>query len=168
MRGLVFFCLFFSVHAFASGPHGGHGAAADGLIPEATAAQVAEPPKGARVFFANIKDGQTVPAKVKIKFGLEGMGLRPALQDVHDTKTGHHHLIINGQPVARGGLVPTDERHLHFGQGQSEAEVTLPPGTHTLTLQFADGAHHSYGESMSATVKVKMERARGGARGQSN
>jgi hypothetical protein len=46
-----------------------------------------------------------------------------------------------------GQVIPFDDKDLDFGKGQSEAEITLPPGRHTLTLQFADGGHRSYGDS---------------------
>jgi len=52
--------------------------------------------------------------------------------------------------------VPTDAKHLHFGKGETQAQVTLPPGRHTLTLQFADGAHRSYGPKWAATVRVNV------------
>lgn len=111
----------------------------------------------AEVFFVNLKDGQEVASPVKVKFGLKGRKIRPALEDVTDKTSGHHHLIIDGGPVPAGQPVITDDKHIHYGKGQTEAEITLPPGEHTLTLQFADGAHLSYGEAMSATVKVKVK-----------
>lgn len=111
----------------------------------------------AEVFFVNLKDGQEVASPVKVKFGLKGKAIRPALQDVTDKTSGHHHLIIDGGPVPAGQPVITDDKHIHYGKGQTEADITLAPGEHTLTLQFADGAHLSYGEAMSATVKVKVK-----------
>ena len=59
--------------------------------------------------------------------------------------TGHHHLIVDGKAVPKGSVVPADATHMHFGKGQTETTLKLPPGKHTLTLQFADGAHQSYG-----------------------
>lgn len=109
------------------------------------------------VFFANLKDGQTVTSPLKVKFGLKGMKIRPALEDLTDKTSGHHHLIIDGGPIPAGQAIPTDDKHLHFGKGQTETEIKLPPGEHTLTLQFADGAHLSYGEAMSATIKVNVK-----------
>ena len=37
--------------------------------------------------------------------------------------------------------IPSDDNHLHFGAGQTEAEVTLEPGPHKLQLLFADSRH---------------------------
>lgn len=122
------------------------------------AAEEAEPvaiPEGAKVFFANLEEGQTVKSPVKVKFGLEGMEVEPA-GELHEGK-GHHHIIIDGSFIARGTVVPADETNIHFGKGQLETELELPAGEHTLTLQFADGYHQSYGEQMSATITIIVE-----------
>lgn len=117
-----------------------------------------EKPVIGRVYFKNLKDGQTVPSKIKVEFGLEGLGVRPALEDPNDKTTGHHHLIINGGPIRAGEVIPTDENHIHFGKGQTSAEIELKKrGLNTLTLQFADGAHRSYGEKLSKTIQVRVK-----------
>jgi hypothetical protein len=59
-----------------------------------------------------------------------------------------------------GMVVPKDETHIHYGQGQTEAEVPLAPGPHALTLQFADGNHVSYGEQLSSTITVTVAEAK--------
>ncbi|QDQ26798.1 DUF4399 domain-containing protein [Chitinimonas arctica] len=114
-------------------------------------------PAGAHVSFVGLKDGAVVPATVTVKFGIKGMKVRPAGEDPYDRASGHHHLVIDAPPVPQGQVVPTDEKHMHFGKGQTEATITLTPGPHTLTLQFADGAHSSYGPALAATVHVKVE-----------
>ena len=70
--------------------------------------------------------------------------------------TGHHHLIVDGQGVPAGEAVPKDDTHIHFGQGQTEHTLELSPGKHTLTLQFADGLHRSYGPALSTTITVEV------------
>jgi hypothetical protein len=70
--------------------------------------------------------------------------------------TGHHHVIVDAAPVTARQVVPADAQHIHFGKGQTETSLDLGPGDHTLTLQFADGAHQSYGPGMSATIDVKV------------
>jgi hypothetical protein len=132
----------------------------------ATAEPAAEPPKveppaGARVFFIDPGDGAEVKGPlvegkvaVKVKMGAEGITVHEAGQQIQGT--GHHHLIVDGQHVAMGSIVPKDDTHLHYGKGQTEAELTLAPGEHTLTMQFADGAHMSYGDKLSATIKIKV------------
>jgi hypothetical protein len=111
--------------------------------------------KMAKVMILEPKDGATVSKKFKIKFGLEGMTIANA--GTMTPGTGHHHLIVDGAAIPKGQPVPTDAKHVHFGKGQTETEMTLPPGKHTLTLQFADGAHLSYGEMMSQTIHITVK-----------
>ncbi|MBN9095062.1 DUF4399 domain-containing protein, partial [Pandoraea pnomenusa] len=108
-----------------------------------------------RVFFVAPADGAVVSNPVVVKFGVEGMTVKPAGEVV--ANTGHHHLIIDGDPIPAGQVVPADDSHLHFGKGQTETTVNLTPGDHTLTMQFADGAHRSYGPAMSQTIKVHVK-----------
>ena len=91
---------------------------------------------------------------LKIEMGVKGMSVGKA----GDLKSGegHHHIIVDGEAVKEGEVVLKDEAHLHYGNAQTEAELSLAPGPHTLTLQFADGAHRSYGPSMSSTVHVTV------------
>jgi biotin carboxyl carrier protein len=110
-----------------------------------------------RVFFVSPANGAKVKSPLKVTFGLEGMGIRPAGQDLKDKTTGHHHLIIDGASIAEGQVVPMNETHKHFGKGQTETTVELTKGTHSLTMQLADGAHISYGASMSETIEVVVE-----------
>ena len=109
----------------------------------------------ARVFFVTPKDGAKVGTEVEVEFGLEGMSIAPAGSAVEDKTKGHHHLIIDAAPIAYGGIVPMDEKHIHFGKGQTKTKITLTPGKHTLTMQFADGAHRSFGKALSSTITVE-------------
>lgn len=113
-------------------------------------------PAGAKVYFKNLKDGETVKSPVKVEMGVEGMTLDTAGAIVPGT--GHHHLLIDaGDSIPAGTVVPKDSTHLHFGKAQSSAEVKLAPGKHVLTLQFADGIHRSYGGKMAATINVNVK-----------
>ncbi len=112
-------------------------------------------PEGAKVFFANIQDGDVVTSPLKIEFGVEGMEVEPA-GELHQGM-GHHHLLINGQPLASGTVVPADSVNIHYGKGQIETEIELTPGEYKLVMQFADGYHQSYGEQMSSTITVMVE-----------
>jgi len=87
--------------------------------------------------------------------GVRGMQVRPAGDIVEGA--GHHHLIIDGAFVPKGGTVSKDATHRHFGKGQTEATIELSPGMHTLTLQFADGHHASYGKAMSETIHITVK-----------
>jgi hypothetical protein len=82
------------------------------------------------------------------------MEIRPAGELTENT--GHHHLIVSDAGIPAGTAVPQDEKHIHYGQGQTEAELALEPGTHRLTMQFADGNHVSYGEPMAATITITV------------
>ncbi len=112
--------------------------------------------KMAKVFFLEPKDGATVSKKFKMKFANEG-GLKVLPAGDITPGTGHYHVIVDGGPVAEGVVVPTDEKNIHYGKGQTEAELTLKPGQHKLTLQFADGAHRSYGPILSQTITVTVK-----------
>lgn len=115
-------------------------------------AQTFTAPKGT-VSFQTPKDGATVTSPVKVKME-STVKIRPADEDPNDHMSGHHHLLIDSKPVEAGQVVPKDDTHLHFGKGQTETEVALKPGHHTLTLQLADGAHRSYGPALSKTIHI--------------
>lgn len=119
-------------------------------------APMAPAPAGAKVFFKNLKNGETVKSPVKVEMGVDGMKLDTAGSMA--AGTGHHHLLIDaGDSIPAGTVVPKDSTHLHFGKAQSTAEVKLAPGKHVLTLQFADGLHRSYGSQMAASVTVNVK-----------
>lgn len=107
------------------------------------------------VFFKNLKDGDTVSSPVKVEMGVKGMQVQPAGEIV--AGTGHHHILINQGPMSSGTVVPSDETHKHFGKGQTETELELAPGKYKLTLQFANGAHESYGEALSASINITVQ-----------
>lgn len=100
----------------------------------------AKAPDGASVYFISPQDGATVPATFTVRFGLKGMGVAPA--GVVKENTGHHHLLIDVAALpASGQPVPNNAQHRHFGGGQIETTLTLPPGTHTLQLELGDASH---------------------------
>lgn len=100
-------------------------------------------------------NGATVSSPFKVRFGITGMAVVPAGNMT--AGTGHHHLLINQAPVPAGTVVTFSPQHLHFGAAQTETMVTLTPGTYTLTAQFANGAHQSYGPGMSQTITVTVK-----------
>ena len=112
-------------------------------------------PAGATVGFLSPKDGDTVRSPVRIVMGASGVEVRAAGEMAPGT--GHHHVIVDAAGIPNDQAVPKDEQHIHFGKGQTEAEVALAPGPHTLTLQFADGNHVSYGEPLAATIRITVE-----------
>ena len=97
-------------------------------------------PAGAAVYFIAPQDGDVVPPTFTVKFGLRGMGVAPA--GVDQPHTGHHHLLIDlGEEPALDQPLPTTEQVRHFGAGQTETELTLPPGRHTLQLMLGNYLH---------------------------
>jgi uncharacterized protein DUF4399 len=110
----------------------------------------------ARVFFIRPYNGATVTSPVQVIFGAELVDVRPAPEGEPGGNVGHHDLLINLASVPVGTLIPSDEDHLRFDKGEGRAELKLPPGEHTLTLQFADGADRSHGVEMSATIHVNV------------
>jgi hypothetical protein len=104
------------------------------------------------VYFVEPKSGATVEQEFKVVMGVRGMAVNPAGEIIPET--GHHHLLIDTAPVKKGEIVPADVHHVHFGKGQTETTVKLPPGKHKLQLQFADGKHQSYGSAMSQAITV--------------
>jgi hypothetical protein len=121
----------------------------------AAVAPVVPAPAAAKVFFVEPKDGAKVSSPVHVKFGVEGMDVKPAGDATPNT--GHHHLIINGSSIEQGQVVPKDETHIHYGKGQLEDDLKLTPGDYTLTLQFADLNHLSYGSQMSSTIHITVQ-----------
>ncbi|HCS09518.1 MAG TPA: DUF4399 domain-containing protein [Pseudomonas sp.] len=114
-------------------------------------------PEGAKVSIISPADGATVDKTFTVKFGVEGIQLAPAGDQTPNT--GHHHLLIDvDQPIAAGQVIPADANHVHFGKAQTEAEVTLAPGKHTLQLELADKNHMTFEPvivSKKITVNVK-------------
>jgi len=96
-------------------------------------------PAGSVVYFIDIKNGDTLPPKSIIHFGLRGMGVAPAGSDRENS--GHHHLLIDSELPPLNQPIPSDFTHMHFGAGQTEADVSLPPGEHTLQLLLGDKGH---------------------------
>jgi hypothetical protein len=125
------------------------GAVSAGLLAVSGMAQAAG------VSFVQPADGATVSNPVHVVFAVEGMKIAPA--GTMTEGTGHHHLLIDGKALPKGEVIPVSDKSLHFGKGQTETDLTLPPGDHTLTLQFGDGAHRSYGPEMSKTITVHVK-----------
>ena len=115
-------------------------------------------PEGAEVYFIDLEDGATLTNPVTLRFGLKGMGVAPA--GTEKEKTGHHHLIINEtiEGDALNEPIPADDNHKHFGGGQTEVTLDLPPGTHTLQLVLGDWSHIPHNPPvMSERVTITVE-----------
>ena len=125
-----------------------------GVLVKAQAPEFTPLPAGASVRIVEPADGATVRSPVTVVFSVSGATIKPA--GAPEAGTGHHHLLIDTSATPAGAVVGADATHLHFGKGQTETKVELRPGRHTLTLQFADGLHRSYGPNLSHTITITV------------
>ena len=101
---------------------------------------VSPAPADARVYIIEPLDGATVPQTFTVKFGVEGIDIAPAGTD--QPHSGHHHLLVDIATLPDLTVpLPANEHILHFGKGQTETQLTLAPGSHTLQLVFANYLH---------------------------
>lgn len=96
-------------------------------------------PDGARVYFITPADGDTVSNPVVIEFGSDGVSIVRAGDD--QPASGHHHLVIDAELPDLSLPIPANDNYIHFGDGSTRSERTLPPGTHTLQLLLGDHLH---------------------------
>jgi hypothetical protein len=131
-----------ALSAAAQEPPAAPPAAAKPAAPPPAPAAGARTPSapGAFVYIGWPNDGEVIHSThVHVWFGLRGMGVAPA--GVEKPNTGHHHLLIDAPLPPLDAPIPSDKNHLHFGLGQTETVVELPPGTHTLQLLLGDANH---------------------------
>jgi opacity protein-like surface antigen len=119
-------------------------AAAVGAALFASFAALADPtpaPPDAYLYIGWPNNGEVLAAgkPIKVWFGLRNMGVAP--KGVAFPHTGHHHLLIDADPPGPGEQIPSDRNHLHFGAGETETTLELPPGKHTLQLVMGDDQH---------------------------
>lgn len=96
-------------------------------------------PMGATVTILSPANGALVSSPLKVVFDVQNMTLVPAGNNT--LNSGHHHLLVDRGVPDLGQPIPKDAEHLHFGQSQTEAVISLAPGPHTLQLVLADGNH---------------------------
>jgi hypothetical protein len=133
MRYLFIFLLSFSMHAIELSPS----------------------VDNASVYFISPSDEESISGKVTVRFGLENFGVAPAGTQI--LNTGHHHLIIDADLPPLNLPIPADKNHVHFGKGQTEVELELTKGEHTLQLLLGDFRHipHNppiYSEKIQITI----------------
>ena len=107
---------------------------------ERTRANLKEP---TNVDFSNLRNGHAVASPFLVEFAVRGMGVVPAGKPLKGT--GHHHILIDTRlPGSITDTIPFNDKHKHFGKGQTSTLLDLPPGKHTLRLLFADHEHRPY------------------------
>ena len=113
--------------------------------------------KDALLYFIWPQNGATIKGGFWCRFGLRNMGVTHAGDDFQDS--GHHHLFIDvDEPLDPKEPIPQDKSHLHFGAGQTETRLELPPGKHTLQLVLGDAKHYPFRPplvSEKITVRIK-------------
>ncbi len=121
-----------------------------------TACQSAADTPEARVFFTSPAEGASVSSPVHVTLGAENFTVEPAGEI--KAGAGHLHIMVDADCLKPGEVIPKDDTHLHYGKGQVEADLELAPGSHTLCLQAADGAHFALegaGLTQKITITVK-------------
>ena len=114
------------------------------------------PPSAARAYIVAPTDGATVSSPLTVVFGLSDYGVAPA--GIARDNTGHHHLIIDAPLPDLSKPIPADEHYRHFGGGQTEVEIELTPGRHTLQLLLGDHTHVPHSPPiMSERITVNVE-----------
>jgi hypothetical protein len=114
-------------------------------------------PKNAEVYVIWPSNGATINGgKFWVRMGLRNMGVAP--KGVNMANVGHHHILVDTDLPAMDQPIPSDRNHLHFGAGETEARIELPPGKHTLQLLLGDHGHvpHNppvYSRKISITVR---------------
>jgi hypothetical protein len=112
--------------------------------------------EGSSVYIISPQNGDIVNSPVKVVFGLSGMGIAPAGTQIDNT--GHHHLLVDALLPSLDAPIPADENNRHFGKGQTETELELSPGQHTLQLLLGDWSHIPHREavfSQQITITVQ-------------
>lgn len=113
--------------------------------------------EGARVFFISPKNGDTVSSPVKIEFGLENMQVSPA--GIDEPYSGHHHILINMDELPdMSQPLPATDSLIHFGGGQTDTELELPTGDHTLQLVLGNYLHIPHAQPVvSEKITITVE-----------
>ena len=120
---------------------------------------ISDQPADAQAMFVTPSDGDTVSAPVQVEMAADGVEIVPA--DAPRVGEAHFHINVDIGCVAPGEVIPgpseeaTEQGYLHFGDGSTQAELDLEPGTYELCLGLADGVHFAFGETDTITITVE-------------
>ena len=92
-----------------------------------------------KVYFISPQDGVSLTSPIKVIFGIENFNISPA--GIDKCNAGHHHLIIDAEIPDLSMPIPSSKNYIHFGGGQTQTEIELSPGKHTLRLLMGNYAH---------------------------
>lgn len=135
---------------------------ADPFADDADPGAVADQPADARATFVTPVDGDVVMEMFRARMQAAGVEIVPAGDPAPGQ--GHFHITVDAGCLEEGRVVPgPDEEaeadgYYHFGDGASEVDMELEPGTHELCLQLADGVHRVFGQAEVITLTVEAGR----------
>jgi hypothetical protein len=129
-----------------------------GLIVLVVAASACGTAPKARVFFVEPADGATVKSPVHLKFGVENYQIAAVPQGTVETARtgmGHYHVAVDSDCLPAGTVIQKAAPWVHFGTGNAEIDMQLPPGMHKLTLQLGDDLHKAV-EGLCTSINVNV------------
>jgi hypothetical protein len=114
-----------------------------------------------KVAFKGLKDGAKISGKafmgavaVSLQLSAEGMKVEPS-GAVHEN-AGHFAVGIDAQPLPLGTAIKKGSGYQTYEKGETEVQVGVRPGKHTLTLQLVDSRNRSYGPEWAQTIEIKV------------
>ena len=116
-------------------------------------------PDEAAATFVTPSDGDIVTSPVTVEMLAEGIDIVAAGDRA--VGEGHFHIMVDTGCVENGAFVPGPseqaeaEGHYHFGDGSTQAELELEPGTYELCLQLGDGVHQAFGATDRIQITVE-------------
>jgi hypothetical protein len=126
------------------------------VAPEVVAVSLTASADGAELFFIAPADGAVVTNPISVEFGIAAMDVVKA--GIDQPNSGHHHLLIDTGLPDLASPIPADEHHVHFGDGSTSTEISLPPGEHTLQMLLGDHRHIPHNPALVSepiTITVK-------------
>ena len=127
------------------------------LVSPVYAVALSSAPESAAAYIISPSNGETVSSPFIVQFGLSGMGIAPA--GIDRPNTGHHHLLIDVDELpSLTEPLQGSEQVLHYGAGQTETELSLTPGAHTLQLVLGNYSHIPHDKPViSEKITVTVE-----------
>lgn len=89
-----------------------------------------------------------VSSPVTVQFNVTGIEAQEL------AKQGHLHLIIDKPLPQQGETIPADANHLHLSATQTEVELKLSPGKHSLQLLLGNHHHTPHKDNIHSEVLV--------------
>ncbi len=135
--------------------------------PAAAPAESHEGHQAKMVYFAEPKDGATVPTLTKFVFKTDNYEISPVPKDAKEARpnVGHFHLGIDTDCLAPGTAIPKAEagakpgtagQWIHFGTGSDNIEMALTPGPHKMSVEVGDDLHHAV-EGLCQTINITVK-----------